>query len=304
MLTTGAGSSCGRRWFAGPPEPLDVPLEGYKKAVDLDDFRPNPAGKVVVDGLDYTGYIPAAEFKATQLKELHEKYGEGPTDLYRTLYKELCDEIRRERHTKPPAPNSHIVDWQVEHKPGTAFVTFRRKAGNADVLIGADLNLRDPKQINEVLTFLNWYPMDVMIKRDAYVLHFQVACAEQQLFPRNIRAYHDPKNEVFKFDAETDWRRKFMRYDGPYMKHMEMDVQTELFDLMIDIGLTSYATRHLGEWIVYFEHVEYIRWLTKTLDAVLPEAAAEISDERQILTLEERRALDEEVEEWRDEAMV
>jgi hypothetical protein len=287
------------RSYSSPPGFADDPIARD----DTAEFVENKEGKVIVDGIDYTGYLPEEEFKETHLKKLQETFGEGTGDLYRGLYRDLCDELRREKQLKPPAPNSHFGDWRMQHENGKDWMTFSRKAGNADVLVGGRLSMRDPSQINETLTFLSWYPLEVLIKRDAYIMHFQMSVAEVQLYPRNIRCYHDPNADIFKFDADADFERHFRRYDGPFMKHLELDMQTEMFDLLFDVGITTYVGRMMADWIHYFEHVEHVRWLLRVMDRIMPDTEY-LHSETQLLTLEERRALDEIVEEWRDEAKV
>lgn len=48
--------------------------------------------------------ISAEEAEQLWLREMEAKYGEGTYQLFRPLYKDLCDEMRREYFTKPPPP--------------------------------------------------------------------------------------------------------------------------------------------------------------------------------------------------------
>ena len=113
--------------------------------------------------------------------------------------------------------------------------------------------------------------------------------------------YHDPDRDIFKFDADADYQRHFRRYDGPFIRHLELDLQTELMDLLLDVGLTTWVGKMMAEWVSYFEHVEHVRWLLRMMDRVIPDQEY-LHSETQLITLEERRALDEIVEEVRDDA--
>ena len=248
---------------------------------------------------EYKRYATNFDFETTTKKTMRETHGEGTYDLFRALYKELCDEMRREIATKPPPP---IAGWRVEHDKRTnGCVGFIREApagsppGTSSVYAWARVELADPSQLNEVLTFVNWYPIEACVVRKGHVLHFAVAYSEGNLHLRNVRAYKDESGALSRNDVDTQYIRTHLRYDGPYLGHMEMDMQTELTDMMLDAGVDPDFLRFCGSWIAYLEHKEYVRWLLSNLRFLL---LNDVPDDTLVLTREEREELDTLAEEW------
>jgi hypothetical protein len=222
--------------------------------------------------------------------------GGGNFDIYRSLYKEMSDELRREITAKPPAP---IDGWTVQHTPGTGHVGFMKKSPGttgSHVYAWAKVELADPEQMNEVLTFLNFYPIEACIVRRGHVCHFSVSYVEGNMHLRNVRIYKDATGQLAQFAADINYVRQNLRYDGPFIGHLEMYVLTELYDIMQDHGVDVNFLRYCGSWVAYLEHVEYIRWIRGFMRAVAPDTP--ITDETKLLSKEEKEELDTVAEEW------
>jgi hypothetical protein len=252
------------------------------------------------DDFDYSEYAPREQFDESTRLDGRNKYGEGSYDLYRALYKELCDEMRREKHIRPPPP---YRAWQAEHVPGTKQVSFVRPPafeGDATVYAWGALELGDPSMMNEMLTFLSWHPIEACIVRGNHVMHFVCSCGEHQMHLRNIRVYHDEEGKlarpgVTSAAVEVAHIRQNLRYDGPFISHLEFDLQTEMWDLAMDHDINGDFLRFAADWIVFLEHVEYARWLRSMLEATVPGGIAE---EHEVLCAEERMELDSVLEQW------
>lgn len=290
--------------------------------------NPDAQGSSVLaedDETYFKDYYPDADFEVAVRRRMQTRYGEGTYDLYRSLYKDLSDEMRREVHAKPPPP---MEEWRIEHQPGSAFVGFVHEppagtpASISRVYAWTNVTLADPNQMNEVLTFLNWYPIEACVVRNGVIMHFSVAYVEGSLHLRNVRVYRDeyfidgvrtapgapevaPEDAVKAFKErygllaqntrDVQYARQFVRYDGPYLGHLELDIQTEVTDIMMDNGVNPDFLKFCGSWVAYLEHTEYVRWTLTFLKALVKEG---FPKEAMLLSKEERFELDMLAEEW------
>lgn len=271
------------------------------------------SGSAIPDDVDFTQisyetYTPMQEFESAVRIQMQSKLGEGTYDLYRALYKDLCDEMRREIHARAPGP---VEGWTAHHEPFTRFITFKRTKRpeeDFEVVVHAEVAIQDPKTINEVMQFLNWYPFEVFVHRGEYTAQISCCFVESSPQVRNMKIFHDAKNEMAcsGMDAANTYKRTFLRYDGPFQGHLELDLQTEMFDFMLDVGIDCYFLRYASEWVAFAEHQEYTRWIVNVLDAAAPqvrfpkEGEYEFSEEA-FVSREERQALDQQAEEWMPE---
>lgn len=222
-------------------------------------------------------------------------YGEGSYPLYRALYKDLCDEMRREVHAKPPPP---FDNFSVKHEVGSDYVIFERPADakRGRIFAHGELKLADPKQKNELMTFLHFYPIDVLIAKGDLVLHVSCCNVESNYHIRNIRIFEDPEGKLASsYDLDANYIRKLLLYDGPYMGHLELDFSRELWDVVFDHGINPDTVKFFAEWVAYLEHVEYTNWNLKLQKVLLPGG---VEGEEDVLTREERQELDLATEEW------
>ncbi|EPY32202.1 hypothetical protein STCU_02929 [Strigomonas culicis] len=178
------------------------------------------------------------------------------------------------------------------------------------VLAYSTVELKDPPRLNSLLTFADWFPVEVLLERRGVVLHLSMAANEGGMHMRNVRAYELPSaaagagdggaavsDYVWGTTDDAAWLRQHLCYDGPCLWHLEMDLQNELYDTMQDHGVDLDFMRWAAEWVSYLEHVCYTRWCLGVLDVVLPEGPGR-GPEEDFLTAGERAALDEPVEDW------
>lgn len=178
---------------------------------------------------------PTGSVEAEQLwlRDMEAKYGEGTYQLFRSLYKDLCDEIRREYYTKPPPPfpveqgrghatrerprstfvedagatpsEASPIAWSVVYQPANNCVVFRRdavpSARQGRIVAYSKVEAADPPRLNALLTFADWCPIEVFIERRGVIMHISVACNEGGMHMRNVRVYRSP-NEVNKLGEE------------------------------------------------------------------------------------------------------
>jgi hypothetical protein len=237
---------------------------------------------------EYADYVPESKFPMV-IESGKVEYGDDTYTLYRSLYKELAEEMRREIFSRPPAPLDY---WQVLHAPNTRFVTFVREEGmahNARAVMYTDLDIRDSPQMNPTIAMADWLPIDAFIIRGKIVMHFAAAAIDNSLHIRNVRCYRDKDGILATADLGMSYIRDHLRYDGPAIIHMEQDVQTELWDIFHDYGFDESLFRWVSHWTYYHEHVEYVRWLRNFLHLVLPNS---VREETELLSREERVELD------------
>lgn len=258
-----------------------------------------------------------------------QRYGEGNYALFRPLYKDLCDEMRREYATKPPPPLSHyrhpsptsaasedgtqtVTDapsaasqWSVRHEPLVNLMVFTRPAQpatrQARVVAYSPVELHDPARMNAVLTFADWCPIEVLLLRRGVILHFSIASNEGGMHMRNVRAYDaeaHPGAALMDCNENAVWVRQNLFYDGPCLWHLELDVQNELYDVMQDHDITLDWVRWVAQWVHYQEHVNYVRWSLQILEELIPSANRGSEDD--FLLQSEKALLDSPSEDWLD----
>ncbi|EPY39536.1 hypothetical protein AGDE_04392 [Angomonas deanei] len=254
-----------------------------------------------------------------------DKYGEGNYQLFRPLYKELCDEVRREYYAKPPPPletkepawvggEGKAEDngrWSTRYSRAHNTLVFTRpampRAGLGRVAAYATVELKNPDKLNDVLLFADWFPIEVFVERKNIVLHFSIAANEGGMHMRNVRAYDATAAPT---EADVDWLELLMDgttleaavvrhehfYDGPCLLHLELDLQGELYDVMQDHGVHLEWVRWAASWVFYAEHLRYTRWGLDLLETLIPTAVQ--GPEEDFLLEAERELLDEPVEDW------
>lgn len=296
---------------------------------------------------------PAPPKEWTDAQE--EVYGEGTHQLFRQLYKELSDEMRREATTRPPPP---LDGWTVHCEEVANAMRFTRLGPErpavtpqpnddaappppptsapspptetateqpADNTASTDTNaatatnaaaaaaavdyewrvdvltpivLEDPPRLNEAMTFLNWFALDVFVTKGDVIVHFNVAANEGGMHMRNVRAYRRSTMPVDVRDASAAglWAKKQLLYDGPFLMHLELDVQNELYDLMMDYGVNVAFVRWAAEWVTYQEHVLFVKWSLRGMQHVLPKGTR--GPESDFLTKDEITFLSRPSEDW------
>ncbi|CCW69242.1 unnamed protein product [Phytomonas sp. Hart1] len=248
-------------------------------------------------------------------RAMGERYGPGNYQLFRSLYKDLCDEMRNESETRPPPPflpeGSSIFSaspsrpaddagaWGVAYDRATNIVRFTRAAvaatRQARVVAYAPVEVKNPPKISAALTFVDWYPLEVLITRHGVVLHFSIACNEGGMHMRNLRAYDAAASPLLWGTTDhARWLRELFFYDGPSLWHLELDFLNELYDTMQDHGVTLNWVRWAARWVFYLEHVNYTRWSLGILEELIP--AADQGPEEDFLLEKERALLQEPAE--------
>ncbi len=223
------------------------------------------------------------------------KYGDKPFKFYQALYRELCDEMRREAFSKPPVP---YLDWTVDYERGRGWVAFKKPAAGPlklPVEVYAPLFLGDPKKMNEKIEFLIWYPMEVFVRKSNLVIHISVAGFEANMHFRNMAIYDDPEGKTIGMSLEAQHERKIVRYNGPWSLHLEEDVMCELWDTTMDFTIDPKWARFSSEYVYYCEHVEYLRWLRHLMDLAIPGGP---ESETELISAEEMEANETSNEVW------
>jgi hypothetical protein len=276
------------RWCAQKPALEKVQAETDPAPTENDSTEPDP----------HPTYATDEEWEDIRM-QMSGKHGEGTYSFYRAMYKDFCDEMRREMHAKPPAP--YAPGWRIDHKPGTNFVVFVREQTEEDKAKGigkvfayADVKIGDPSRINELMTFVNWWPIDVLIIRDGVCMQVSLGNVESQFHIRNMKIYPDD-GKLAQYNDEANYVRDKLTYNGPYWGHLEADVASELHDTIFDHGINPETSKYFADWINYFEHVEYTRWGLTMLNTILPEG---VEKEEQLLTRSEKQELDIAADEW------
>ncbi|ESL08901.1 hypothetical protein TRSC58_03388 [Trypanosoma rangeli SC58] len=227
-----------------------------------------------------------------------DKYGSGTYKLFRPLYKDLADEIRREAGVRPPPP---MEGWTARHDAATNLAVFERAADAASrtgrVVAYSPIVMANPPKINALLYFIDWFPVEVLVARNGVIVHFSMASNEGGMHMRNVRAYTEAPQLLATTD-DAAWVRRHLHYDGPCLWHLELDVQNELYDVMQDHGVTLDWMRWAAGWVYYLEHVAYLHWSVGVLEQLIPSAQRGTEDD--FLTPEEKEELSKPVEEWLD----
>ncbi|KAH8613337.1 putative Mitochondrial glycoprotein [Trypanosoma vivax] len=232
-------------------------------------------------------------------RAMEAKYGAGTYKLFRPLYKDLADEMRREALTKPPPP---MDGWGVRHDEAENLAVFSRAgdegARTGRVVAYCPIVMGNPPKLNDLLHDVDWFQVEALVEREGVVLHFSVAASEGGMHMRNVRAYRlsDGGEHLLSTADDAAWVPHHLYYDGPCLWHLELDVQNELYDVMQDHGVTLDWVWWGAEWTYYLEHVAYVRWSVGLLEELIPSERR--GGEEDFVTAEEREALDAPVEEW------
>lgn len=242
-----------------------------------------------------------AESRSEWVRAMQEKYGEGTFNLFRPLYRDLVDEVRREAQTKPPAPHK---GWSVEVS-NEQNVIVARKAENTEertgrVLAYTHIKVGNPPKLHQGLLFVDFFPVEVLVERNGVVLHFSTCAIEGQMHLRNVRVHKSDAlgvdTHLLDVNPATLWARHNLLYDGPCLWHIETDMQSELHEIMMDHGVDMQVVLWLAEWAHFAEHAAAVRWMLGLMEAVLPEGRRGGEDD--FLTVEEMEELSKPAEEW------
>lgn len=230
--------------------------------------------------------------------QMEVKYGEGTWKLFRPLYKDLVDEMRREMTTKPPQP---LKDWSTRHDTKNNVVVFEKDPaeGMGRVWAYSKLVIASPPRLHQGMTFADFCPIEALVERKGIVAHFSVCLVEDNLHLRNVRMctlQSMDKETLFGTTPDQEWNRTNLLYDGPCINHLELRVQNELHEIMMDQGITVDWLRWATNWVHYLEHVEFVKWTLKMMDHVIPEGKR--GPEADFLTNEEMDELSLPTEDW------
>ncbi|CCD18150.1 hypothetical protein, conserved (fragment), partial [Trypanosoma vivax Y486] len=122
-------------------------------------------------------------------RAMEAKYGAGTYKLFRPLYKDLADEMRREALTKPPPP---MDGWVARHDEAENLAVFSRAgdegARTGRVVAYCPIVMGNPPKLNDLLHAVDWFPVEALVERNGVVLHFSVAASEGGMHMRNVRA--------------------------------------------------------------------------------------------------------------------
>lgn len=227
-------------------------------------------------------------------RAMEEKYGPGTYKLFRPLYKDLADEMRREVDVRPPPP---MDGWSVRHDEAVNLAVFTRDADEnarmGRVVAYSPIEMANPPKLNELLHFIDWFSVEVLLTRNDVILHFSMAANEGGMHMRNVRAYRSEQHLLSTTDDAT-WVRRHFYYDGPCLWHLELDLQNELYDVMQDHGITLDWIRWTAGWVFYLEHVAYLRWNVGMLEQLIP--SPHRGAEEDFLTAAEKEELSKPVE--------
>ncbi|KAH9598157.1 Mitochondrial glycoprotein [Trypanosoma melophagium] len=276
-------------WRRGPSFLLQHPHSKFRVTASL-----------VFVGLTHRRFSSGVVEDETTLwaRAMEEKYGPGAFKLFRPLYKDLADEMRREGTTRPPPP---MDGWSVRHDEAGNIVVFTRAADEKErlgrIVAYSPIEIANPPKINDLLYFVDWFPVEVMVVRNGVIVHFSMAANEGGMHMRNVRAYKEESNDLLLSTTDDAiWVRQNLYYDGPCLWHLELDMQNELYDVMQDHGITLDWMRWAAQWVYFLEHVAFVRWNLGMLEQLIP--SDQRGPEEDFLTLEEKEELSKPLEEW------
>lgn len=235
-------------------------------------------------------------------EEMKEKYGQGNFPLFRSIYRDLVDEMRSEATTKPPPP---MKDWTIDVDESVNLVVARKAANTQErtgrVVVFATPKIGDPPRLNQTLQIADYYEMEAFVERNGVVLHCSLSVIEGGLYMRNVRVHKADAlgpdvPDLLAVDINTLWARHRLLYDGPCLWHLESDMHSEFYDLLFDHGVYLDVVIWLTEWTYFAEHVATTRWMLQMMDALIP--AERRGDESDFLTEQEVEQLSQPSEEW------
>lgn len=212
-----------RRLFAAPRANCILPLISVHRSCStalkpVSDLVTTPAAG------DSSADSPAV-VPPTREEQLFSQFGEGTFRLYKSIYKDLCDEMRREPHAKAPPPHLSDLKWTVRHDAPNNQLIFEHPSSEerrlGRVLAFTDIAMADPPRKNEILTFTTWYAVEVLIERNDTVVHVSLGQAECNMHMRNVRVYKKSDAvDVFDTSKAGHWARQNLLYDGPCLFHL------------------------------------------------------------------------------------
>lgn len=237
---------------------------------------------------------------AAKLKDMQDKYGEATYALFRPLYVDLVDEMRSEATTRPPAPMS---GWDVRYDDETNRAVFS-KSDDTDAKITAfcPVVMANPPKLHPSIYFVDFFPIDVYIERNGVVMHFAVGAVEKGLHVRNVRVHRRDALEkscglsIPGSSPNSKWAGHNLLYDGPCLDHLEMAFKRELYDILMDYGVTTDFVVWAAQWTSYLEHQQAVRWMLNMMEVVLP--PSQRGDEGDFLSNEEAEKFSSSAEEW------
>ncbi|CUG90007.1 Hypothetical protein, putative [Bodo saltans] len=210
------------------------------------------------------------------VQAMQEKYGEGAFQLFRPLYRDLVDEMRREANTAPPTPKK---GWSVALDDKVNLVVARREANAAEktgrVVAYTNIKMANPPKLHQGMYMADFFPVEALVERNGVIMHFSSCAIDRRLHLRNVRAYAvdalGPGTDIMSLDANVLWSTHNLLYDGPCLWHLEVDMLNEMYELMMDHAVDMDFVLWMGDWATYAEHVAATRWMLGLMDAVIPE---------------------------------
>ena len=236
---------------------------------------------------------------------LEEKFGTGTHRLRRALFREYCDEMRGEVHTKPPAPHGK---WRVAHEDGTDVVTFslarEHTIDGVEISIVGRLFFKDPPGKGDFCTIVDNHFVHILMERNGVVVAYEAAMLERVFEIKNIKVLKRDflrdigigEEDTLANTAARLFERKELIYDGPCIHHLEDDLYGELHDMLITANIDLEFQEFVVRWISYLEHVEYLRWNLSIQESVL--AGDGISVE-ELITEAESEIVNAQMDNWR-----
>jgi hypothetical protein len=235
------------------------------------------------------------------MQAMQAKYGDGAYQLFRPLYRDLVDEMRREANTSPPTPNE---GWTVEINDAANLVIARREANVADktgrVVAYTNIRMANPPKLHQGMYMADFFAVEVLVERNGVIMHFSTCAIERQMHMRNVRVHAadalGPGTDLMALDADALWSKHNLLYDGPCLSHLEVDMLSELHEVMMDHHVDMSFVLWMADWTNFAEHVSATRWMLGLMDAVIPEGRR--GGEEDFLTEEEMTELSSPVVEF------
>jgi hypothetical protein len=159
--------------------------------------------------------------------------------------------------------------------------------------------MRDPPSLNESISSVDWFVVDLLVERSGVIFHAMLSNIEGQLHVRNVKAYRSDVVEGITLDdvsKEAHWRRTNLIYDGPCLWHLEMDVVQELFEIVMDHGVYPETLDWMGDWVAYAEHIQYVKWMLGMMEVAIDKDS--LGPQEDFLSDKELEELATPVTEW------
>lgn len=267
------------------------------------------------------------------------KYGAGNFNLFRPLYKDLCDEMRREYYTKPPPPytcdessSKTAVEvaaddvgastnvetcarpaieygdgaWSVAFRPRENCVVFSRAAiretRQGRVVAWGHIELKDPPRLNAMLTFADWIPVEVCVERNGIILHFSMAANEGGMHMRNVRVYEPSSEMELNELLDCTETAEWTRKRLYYDGPCLWHLELDVQNELYDVMQDHGITLDWMRWAAsWIFYLEHVRYLWWNLGMLEELIPSSVrGPEDDFLLPREKTALDEPVEDWLD----